>query len=52
MKIRVLYNYILKIPGIRKMLPREILHSKPVKECNEPMVHLPPAEDKLMLLQL
>lgn len=26
--------------GIRKMLPSDILRSKPMKECHEPMVHL------------
>lgn len=40
MKIRVLYSYILNIFGIRKMLPSDILRSKPMKECHEPMVHL------------
>ena len=40
MKIRVLYNYILTILGIRDMLPGDILRSKPIKECHEPMVHL------------
>ena len=42
MKIRVLYNYFLKILGIREMLPGDILHSKLIKECNEPMVNLTP----------
>ena len=40
MKIRVLYNYLLHIIGIRKMLPGDILRSKPVQECYEPMVKL------------
>ena len=40
MKIRVLYSYLLNIFGIRKMLPSDILRSKPIKECHEPMVHL------------
>lgn len=40
MTIRVLYNYFLKILGIREMLPGDILHSKLIKECNEPMVNL------------
>lgn len=40
MKIRVLYNYLLNIIGIRKMLPGDILRSKPIKECYEPMVNL------------
>ena len=40
MKIRVLYSYLLNIFGIRKMLPSDILRSKPIKECHEPMVYL------------
>ena len=40
MKIRVLYNYLLNIIGIRKMLPGDILSSKAIKECYEPMVNL------------
>lgn len=40
MTIRVLYSYLLNILGIRKMLPGDILRSKPVIECNEPMVLL------------
>lgn len=40
MTIRVLYSYLLNILGIRKMLPGDILRSKPVRECNEPMVYL------------
>ena len=40
MKIRVLYGYLLNIFGIREMLPSDILRSKPIKECHEPMVHL------------
>ena len=44
MKIRVLYSYLLNILGIRKMLPSDILRSKPVKECREPMVDLRPCD--------
>lgn len=40
MTIRVLYNYFLKILGIREMLPGDILRSKLIRECNEPMVNL------------
>lgn len=40
MKIRVLYNYLLKFIGVRKMLPGDILRSKFIRECNEPMVNL------------
>ncbi len=40
MTIRVLYNYFLKILGFREMLPSDILRSKPMKECHEPMVPL------------
>ncbi len=42
MKIRVLYNYFLKILGIREMLPGDILRSRLIRECNEPMVKLTP----------
>ena len=44
MKIRVLYSYLLNMLGIRKMLPSDILRSKPIKECHEPMVHLTSCE--------
>ena len=40
MTIRVLYNYFLRILSIRKMLPSDILRSKSIKECYEPMVNL------------
>ena len=40
MSIRILYNYLLNVIGIREMLPGDILRSKPIMECNEPMVHL------------
>ena len=40
MKIRVLYNYLLNVIGIRKMLPGDILSSKAIEECYEPMVNL------------
>ena len=40
MKIRLLYSYLLNIFGIRKMLPGDILRSKSIRECHEPMVHL------------
>ena len=40
MTIRVLCNYILTILGVREMLPSDILRSKPIIECNEPMVCL------------
>lgn len=42
MTIRVIYNYLLAILGIREMLPREIIHSKAIRECNEPLVQLIP----------
>ena len=42
MNIRVLYSSLLNILGIREMLPGDILRSKPIKECHEPMVHLTP----------
>ena len=44
MKFRVLYNYMLNIIGIRKMLPGDVLRSKPIKECYEPMVNLIPSD--------
>lgn len=44
MNIRILYNVILNILGIRKILPGEVLRSKPVRECNEPMVRLTPGK--------
>lgn len=44
MKIRVLYSYLLNMLGIRKMLPSDILRSKPIKECHEPMVYLTPCD--------
>lgn len=40
MKIRVLYSCLLNIFGIREMLPSDVLRSKTLKECHEPMVHL------------
>ena len=40
MNIRILYNYLLNIIGIREMLPGDILRSKPIRECNEPMVRI------------
>ena len=40
MNIRVLCNYLLVVLGLRKMLPRDVIHSKTVKECGEPMVRL------------
>lgn len=40
MNVRVLYNYILTILGIREMLPSDIINSKPVRECGEPMIRL------------
>lgn len=42
MTIRVLYNYILHMLGMREMLPGDILRSKPIHECNEPMVAITP----------
>ena len=42
MTIRVLYNYFLKILGIREMLPSDVLRFKLIRECNEPMVNLTP----------
>lgn len=39
MTIRILYNYILKIFGVREMLAGDILRSKPIREYNEPIVH-------------
>lgn len=42
MTVRVIYNYLLAILGIREMLPREIIHSKAIRECNEPLVQLIP----------
>lgn len=44
MKIRVLYSCLLNILGIRKMLPGDIIRSKPIKECHESMVDLTPCE--------
>lgn len=38
MTLRVIYNYILKMIGLRDMLPGDILRSVPVRECGEPMV--------------
>lgn len=43
MTFRVVYNYVLAILGIRQMLPGEVLRSKPIRECNEPMVRLTPS---------
>ena len=40
MNVRVLCNYLLVILGLRKMLPRDVIRSKVVKECGEPMVRL------------
>lgn len=39
---RVLYNYILTVLGLRKMLPGDILRTKKIQECHEPMVPLVP----------
>ena len=44
MRIRVLYSYLLNILGLRKMMPGDILRSKPIRECNEPMVNITPAQ--------
>ncbi|MBR0036947.1 MAG: hypothetical protein IJP70_04825 [Bacteroidales bacterium] len=40
MTIRVLYNYWLVRFGIRKLLPKEIIHRIQVRECGEMMVPL------------
>ena len=44
MKIRVIYNYFLKILGIREMLPGDILRSKPIRESHETLVYFTPCD--------
>lgn len=44
MKIRIVYNCILNLIGIREMLPGEIVRSKRVVECGEPMILITPSD--------
>lgn len=41
MTLRVLYNYILVLLGIRRLMPRDIVNRVVIRECGEPMVGLP-----------
>lgn len=44
MTLRVLYNYILTFIGLRKVIPGEIIRTKPIQECGENIVCLMPSE--------